>query len=86
MARLTRTQKYAELRETLANDKEASIDTKELSSYQNKLSNMTGEQYSYQAQNQRPVNNQYSYQQNNQRPLETDPRSGTEHHCQQQCF
>ncbi|MBR2788779.1 MAG: hypothetical protein IKD94_06405 [Erysipelotrichaceae bacterium] len=74
MARLTRTQKYAELRETLANDKEASIDTKELSSYQNKLSNMTGEQYSYQAQNQRPVNNQYSYQQNNQRPLETDPR------------
>ena len=74
MARLTRTQKYAELRDTLANDKEASIDTKELSSYQNKLSNMTGEQYSYQSSNQRPVNNQYSYQQNNQRPVETDPR------------
>ncbi len=72
MARLTRTQKYAELRDTLANDKEESIDTKELSSYQNKLSNLTGEQYYN--QNQRPVNNQYGYQQNNQRPIETDPR------------
>ena len=61
MARLTRTQKYAELRENLANDKEASIETKELSSYQNRLSNLTGEQYSYQPSN-------------NQRPIETDPR------------
>ena len=67
MARLTRTQKFAELRETLANDKEESIESKELSSYQNKLNNLTGE---YPYQNQR--GNQYPYQ--NQRPVETDPR------------
>ena len=65
MARLTRTQKYAGLRENLANDKEASIETKELSSYQNKLSNLTGERYP----------SQNSYQQNyQQRPIESDPR------------
>ena len=62
MARLTRTQKFAELRETLANDKEETIDSKELSSYQNKLSNLTGEQYNYRPQ--APV----------QRPIESDPR------------
>ena len=64
MARLTRTQKFAELRETLANDKEETINTKELSSYQNKLSSLTGEQYNYQPHTPTPT----------QRPIEADPR------------
>ena len=42
MAKLTRTQKYADLRETLANDKEPSLSTNELSNYEEKLTNMTG--------------------------------------------
>ena len=37
MAKLTRTQKFAELRESLANDKESSLMTKDLSGYQDKL-------------------------------------------------
>ncbi len=41
MARLTRTQKYAELRDSLANDKEASLKTKDLSSYEDRLNNIT---------------------------------------------
>ena len=41
MAKLTRTQKFAELRESLANDKESSLATKDLSSYQNKLNSLT---------------------------------------------
>ena len=64
MARLTRTQKYADLRDSLANDKEETINTKELSSYQNKLSNLTGEQYGYQPHTPAPA----------QRPMEADPR------------
>ena len=41
MAKLTRTQKYAQLRENLANDPEPSLTTKDLSQYQNKLNNIT---------------------------------------------
>ena len=41
MAKLTRTQKYAQLRENLANDSEPSLATKDLSQYQNKLNNIT---------------------------------------------
>ena len=40
MARLTRTAKYADLREQLANDKEESLSTQDLSSYQNRLDNV----------------------------------------------
>lgn len=40
MPRLTRTQKYAELREQLANDKEENIASSELSSFQDRLSNV----------------------------------------------
>lgn len=40
MARLTRTQKYASLREQLSNDKETSIESKELSSYKDRLDNV----------------------------------------------
>ncbi len=42
MARLTRTQKYAELRDSLANDKESSLQTKDLSNYEDRLNNITG--------------------------------------------
>ena len=40
MPRLTRTQKFAEYREQLANDKEQSINTHDLSSYQDRLNNV----------------------------------------------
>ena len=43
MARLTRTQKYAELRETLANDPESSLSTKETSDYEDRLNNITNQ-------------------------------------------
>ena len=43
MAKLTRTQKYADLRETLANDKEPSLSTNELSDYEAKFNNLTGQ-------------------------------------------
>ena len=47
MAKLTRTQKFADLRESLANDKESSLSTKDLSDYENKLNSITsrGEDY-----------------------------------------
>ncbi|MBQ6333596.1 MAG: hypothetical protein IJI46_00780 [Erysipelotrichaceae bacterium] len=41
MARLTRTQKFAELRDSLANDKESSLKTADLSSYEDRLSSIT---------------------------------------------
>ena len=41
MAKLTRTQKYAGLRDVLANDKESSLETEELSEYQNRFSNIS---------------------------------------------
>ncbi len=41
MAKLTRTQKYATLRENLANDSEPSLSTKDLSTYQNRLDDIT---------------------------------------------
>ena len=43
MPRLTRTQKFADLRDSLANDREPSLSTKDLSDYENKLSNITGQ-------------------------------------------
>ena len=43
MAKLTRTQKFADLRENLTNDKEPSLSTKELSGYEDKLSSLTGQ-------------------------------------------
>ena len=43
MAKLTRTQKFAELRETLANDSEPSLSTSELSEYENRLNNITNQ-------------------------------------------
>lgn len=43
MAKLTRTQKFADLRETLAHDKEPSLSTKELSDYEDKFNNLTGQ-------------------------------------------
>ena len=42
MAKLTRTQKYATLRENLANDSEPSLSTKDLSTYQNRLDDIKG--------------------------------------------
>ena len=44
MPKLTRTQKFAELRESLANDSESSLQTKDLSDYENRLNNITGEE------------------------------------------
>lgn len=44
MPRLTRTQKFADLREALANDKETSLQTKDLSGYESRLNNITGEE------------------------------------------
>jgi hypothetical protein len=41
MPRLTRTQKFADLRDSLANDREPSLSTKDLSDYENKLSNIS---------------------------------------------
>lgn len=41
MAKLTRTQKYAEFRENLSHDSESSLSTKELSDYEDRLNNMT---------------------------------------------
>ena len=41
MARLTRTQKYAELRDSLTNDKETSVSTQDLSSYESRLNAIT---------------------------------------------
>lgn len=41
MARLTRTQKFAELRDSLANDKESSLQTKDLSDYEDRLNSIT---------------------------------------------
>ncbi|MBR4462089.1 MAG: hypothetical protein IKS51_05890 [Erysipelotrichaceae bacterium] len=41
MAKLTRTQKYATLRDNLANDSESSLSTKDLSTYENKLNDIT---------------------------------------------
>ena len=37
MAKLTRTQKFADLRDSLANDKEPSLSTKELSAFEKRL-------------------------------------------------
>ena len=59
MPRLTRTQKFAELRENLANDKETSVSTADLSSYENRLNNitelLTPEQPKVQAPVQKPM-------------------------------
>ncbi len=41
MARLTRTQKFAELRDSLSNDKESSLQTKDLSIYEDRLNSIT---------------------------------------------
>ena len=41
MPRLTRTQKFAELRDSLANDKESSLQTKDLNDYQDRLDSIT---------------------------------------------
>ncbi len=41
MARLTRTQKYAELRDSLSNDKESSLQTKDLSDYEDRLNSIS---------------------------------------------
>jgi len=41
VAKLTRTQKFAELRENLANDKESSLTTNDLSNYKDRLDNIT---------------------------------------------
>ena len=41
MPRLTRTQKFAELRDSLANDKESSLQTKDLSNYEDRLNSIT---------------------------------------------
>ena len=43
MAKLTRTQKFADLRDSLANDKEPSLSTKELNVYEDRLASLTGE-------------------------------------------
>ena len=43
MPRLTRTQKYAGLRETLKNDREPSLSTKDLNEYEDRLSNISNQ-------------------------------------------
>ena len=40
MARLTRTQKYADLREQISHDREESLETQELNKYQEKLNDV----------------------------------------------
>lgn len=50
MAKLTRTQKFADLRDSLANDKEPSLSTKDLSVYEDRLTNLTGERLEKQEQ------------------------------------
>jgi len=42
MARLTRTQKYAELRDEISHDREESLNTQELNSYANQLNSLNG--------------------------------------------
>ncbi len=42
MPKLTRTQRFAELREQIANDKEASVSTQQLSQFENKLNSFNG--------------------------------------------
>lgn len=66
MPRLTRTQKFAELRDTLANDREPSLSTKDLSGYQDRLTNLTGS-YS------RPADTNTNYY-NNQYEEKEDPK------------
>lgn len=51
MPKLSRTQKFADLRDQMANDKEASVSTQELSQFENRLNSFNG----YNAQNARPV-------------------------------
>ena len=65
MPRLTRTQKFADLREQLANDAERNLSTPQLDEYANRLNQMEGQAgYFNQAQgyNQYPQQPQYSQQ------------------------
>ena len=55
MAKLTRTQKFAELRDSLANDKEASLSTQELSNYENRLNNLTEHLSATETKKEEPV-------------------------------
>ena len=43
MAKLTRAQKFRDLRESLANNKETSLSTKDLYNYENRLNNLTSQ-------------------------------------------
>lgn len=71
MAKLTRTQKYADYRDSLTNDKESSLSTNELSNYKDRLDNITG-QYpgSQPAQQSRPEDPKYSWVDFEETPIE----------------
>lgn len=73
MERLTRTQKYADLRDQISHDREESLYTDDLSSYQNKLDGITGQSNipGNNYQQARPVNqNVYQAEQDSMRSLD----------------
>ena len=71
MAKLTRTQKYADYRDSLTNDKESSLSTNDLSNYKDRLDSITG-QYpgSQQPQQNRPQDPKYSWVDFEETPIE----------------
>lgn len=71
MAKLTRTQKYADYRDSLTNDKESSLSTNELSNYRDRLDNITG-QNAVPSQNQenKPEDPKYSWVDFEETPIE----------------
>ncbi|MBQ1533602.1 MAG: hypothetical protein IIZ64_02150 [Erysipelotrichaceae bacterium] len=71
MAKLTRTQKYADYRDSLTNDKESSLSTNDLSNYKDRLDSLTG-QYpgSQQPQQNRPQDPKYSWVDFEETPIE----------------
>ena len=71
MAKLTRTQKYADYRDSLTNDKESSLSTNDLSNYRDRLDNLTGQYPGSQPTPQgRPEDPKYSWVDFEETPIE----------------
>ncbi|MBQ6479084.1 MAG: hypothetical protein IJI44_06935 [Erysipelotrichaceae bacterium] len=71
MAKLTRTQKYADYRDSLTNDKESSLSTNELSNYRDRLDNITGQNTGTEVkQGNRPEDPKYSWVDFEETPIE----------------
>ena len=71
MAKLTRTQKYADYRDSLTNDKESSLSTNELSNYRDRLDNITGQfPGSEPKQENKPEDPKYSWVDFEETPIE----------------